>query len=55
MRSWSFWKRELKKRLLLGPSEDGSAESHTGQKVRFLRWPRGTDRARSMRFRSRRR
>jgi len=56
LRSWSFWKRELKKRLLLGPEDDGIGASYGGQKVRFLKWPRdGGTRYKSMRSRGRRR
>jgi hypothetical protein len=55
VRSWSFWKRELKKRLLLGPENDGIGDTR-GQRVRYLNWPRdGGARFKSMRFRGRRR
>jgi hypothetical protein len=40
MRSWSFWRRELKKRLLLGPEDDGIGTQY-GNRIR-LRLPRGS-------------
>jgi len=38
MRSWNFWKRELKKRLLLGPEDDGIGDTY-GQRARLIRLP----------------
>jgi hypothetical protein len=34
MRSWHFWKHELKKRLLLGPENDGIGDSY-GRRIRL--------------------
>ncbi|MFH1149380.1 MAG: hypothetical protein V1748_02785 [Actinomycetota bacterium] len=34
MRSWRFWKREIRKRLLLGPEDDGLGDVY-GRRARF--------------------
>jgi len=39
MRSWASWKREIKKRLLLGPENDGIGDAY-GRRLR-LRLPGG--------------